>query len=90
MAKLGSVAKFTVRVFMLIASFASQPVAWAGEYRGTSEQQASCTPDAFRLCGAYIPDAGKVEACLRQRKSDLSASCRSVFDPGRAAVSSAR
>ena len=88
MAKPGSAAK-AIPVFTLIASFASQPVASAGAYRGTPEQQAACTPDAFRLCGAYIPDAGKVEACLRQRKSDLGASCRAVFEHGRAPVGSA-
>jgi len=32
---------------------------------------------AFRLCLSYIPDATNVEACLRQRKSDLSDACRS-------------
>jgi len=90
MAKLGSAPKFAVGVFMLIASIASRPVAWADEYRGTPEQQAACTPDAFRLWFNYIPDADRVEACLRQRKSGLSASCRSAFEQGRATVSNAR
>jgi len=90
MAKPGSMAKLAIPVLTLIASLASQGAAWASEYRGTPDQQAACTPDAFRLCGAYIPDAGKVEACLRQRKSDLSASCRTVFEHGRATVGSAR
>ena len=50
------------------------------EDRGTPEQRAACTPDAFRLCSNYIPDADKVESCLRQRKLDLSVACRSVFE----------
>lgn len=50
------------------------------EDRGTPEQPAACTPDAFRLCSNYIPDADKVESCLRQRKLDLSLDCRSVFE----------
>jgi len=59
-------------------------VSWATaavsqDLRGTADQRAACTPDAFRLCASYIPDASKVEMCLRNRKSDLSAACRSVF-----------
>jgi hypothetical protein len=53
----------------------------AQEHRGTLEQRAACAPDAFRLCSSYIPDATMVEDCLRQRKSDLSDACRSVFEP---------
>jgi hypothetical protein len=90
MAKPGSVARLTVRAFILIGSLACQPVAWAGDDRGTPDQQAACTPDAFRLCFNAIPDPDRVEACLRQRKSDLSTSCRAVFEHGRATVSSAR
>jgi len=54
--------------------------AFAQEDRGTPEQRAACAPDAFRLCASYIPDATNVEACLRQKKSDLSDACRAVFD----------
>jgi hypothetical protein len=83
--------RLTIRSVVLMASLACLPTVWAGEYRGTAEQQSACTPDAFRLCGAYIPFADKVEACLRQRKSDLSLACRSVFEPARrTAVSSVR
>ena len=41
--------------------------AFAQEDRGTPEQRAACSPDAFRLCAGYIPDATNVEACLRQK-----------------------
>lgn len=54
--------------------------AFAQEDRGTAEQRAACTPDAFRLCAAYIPDATNVEACLRENKSGLSVACRAVFE----------
>jgi hypothetical protein len=57
------------------------------EDRGTPEQRAACPPDAFRLCSNYIPDADKVESCLRQRKLDLSDGCRSVFEHRAATVS---
>jgi hypothetical protein len=52
----------------------------AQENRGTPEQRAACAPDAFRFCVGYIPDPTRVESCLRQNMSDLSAACRSVFE----------
>ena len=54
--------------------------AQAQENRGTAEQRAACAPDALRLCLTSIPDATKVEKCLRQRKSDSSSRCRSLFE----------
>ena len=63
----------------IIATIVSSTT-FAQENRGTPEQRAACTPDAFRLCSAYIPDPSGVEACLRLKKSDLSETCRAVFD----------
>ncbi|WP_027554329.1 hypothetical protein [Bradyrhizobium sp. Cp5.3] len=71
----------------LFASLGSSTT-FAQEDRGTPEQRAACTPDAFRLCSAYIPDPASVEACLRFKKADLSEACRAVFD--RATTGSAR
>lgn len=53
----------------------------AGAY--TQQDADACTPDAFRLCGAFIPDAGRVEACLRGNRQHLSAECAVVFGPAR-------
>jgi hypothetical protein len=50
------------------------------ENRGTLEQRMACTPDVFRLCGAQIPDANRIVACLQQNTPQLSAPCRAVFD----------
>ena len=77
--------KYTL-IVMLAALFANGTVL-AQENRGTPEQRAACAPDAFRLCASYIPDAENVEACLRQRKSDLSSACRAVFDHAAGAAS---
>jgi hypothetical protein len=49
--------------------------------QGSQEQRDACTPDAFRLCGAYMPDAGRVEACLRASGPNLSRPCYDVFFP---------
>jgi hypothetical protein len=73
-------------VVMLAALFANG-TAFAQEDRGTAEQRAACAPDAFRLCMSYIPDATNVEACLRQRKSELGDACRAVFDHAAGAAS---
>ena len=68
--------------FVFMATFFWATVAIAQDYRGTSDQRMSCTPDAFRLCAGYIPDGAKVENCLRQNASNLSPACRSVFGQG--------
>ena len=77
--------KYTL-VVMLAAMFGNG-TAFAQENRGTPEQRAACAPDAFRLCLGYIPDATNVEACLRQRRSELSEACGAVFDHAAATTS---
>jgi hypothetical protein len=54
--------------------------AWAQE-QGTEAQREACTPDAFRLCGQLIPDATRIESCLRDAGPRLSPACYVVFNP---------
>ena len=49
--------------------------------QGTEQQRQACTPDVFRLCGAYIPDADRITACLRGNGPQLSQPCYNVFFP---------
>lgn len=49
--------------------------------RGTQAQREACTPDAFRLCGQYIPDSSRIESCLRDAGPRLSPACYAVFNP---------
>ncbi|WP_424627243.1 hypothetical protein [Bradyrhizobium sp. SYSU BS000235] len=51
--------------------------------QGTEQQREACTPDAFRLCGQFMPDAGRVESCLRNAGPRLSPACYVVFNPPR-------
>jgi len=51
------------------------------EYRGTSAQQMACTPDVFRLCWSEVPDVGRIVACLKSNRAQLSSDCRAVFAP---------
>ena len=39
----------------------------------------ACTPDAFRLCLAGIPDATRVQQCLERNLRRLSPACKDVF-----------
>lgn len=48
---------------------------------GTEAQREACTPDAFRLCAMAMPDAKRVENCLRAAGPRLSAACYDVFYP---------
>jgi hypothetical protein len=74
----------TGRRCVVLTALLCVTTAAAQENRGTPEQRAACAPDAFRLCSNYIPDAARVENCLRQRTADLSDACRSVFEKGTA------
>lgn len=51
--------------------------------QGTDQEREACTPDAFRLCGQFIPDGDRVEACLRNAGPRLSRACYAVFHPSR-------
>lgn len=48
----------------------------------TPEEQQACSPDAFRLCGAEIPDVDRITACMIRNKSQLSPQCRAFFKGG--------
>lgn len=45
-----------------------------------SMQRQACMGDAVRLCGAYIPDRGRIRDCMAAQVEQLSPSCRTVFD----------
>jgi hypothetical protein len=49
--------------------------------QGTREQRLACTPDALRLCSAFIPNADEITTCLRERSTELSDACRKAIQP---------
>jgi hypothetical protein len=49
--------------------------------QGTREQRLACTPDAVRLCSAFIPNADEIKTCLRERNAELSDACRKAIQP---------
>jgi hypothetical protein len=46
----------------------------------SEEERSSCFSDAFRVCGAAIPDRDRVFACLLERRAQLSPGCRGVMN----------
>lgn len=64
---------------LVIAGLSLGAVADAQAFEVTEAQKEACTPDAFRLCSAEIPDANRVAACMAAKQSQLSAPCRAVF-----------
>jgi hypothetical protein len=52
---------------------------------GSQSDRDACTPDAFRLCGQFIPSADRIYACLKspKNKTKLSAPCRKVIWKGK-------
>jgi hypothetical protein len=69
--------------FGLIAATLLAASMWSGAVSAyTPEQQQACTPDAMRLCGAYVPDVDRITACMIQNKSQLSPGCRVYFRAG--------
>ena len=53
----------------------------ARAFETTEAQREACTPDAFRLCSAAIPDADRVAACMQANVANLSPPCKAVFQP---------
>ena len=80
--------KYKIAIVVLGAAVSASTASIAQESRGTAQQRAACAPDAFRLCASYIPDASRVESCLRLKKSELSGPCRLVFEQNPGAVAS--
>jgi hypothetical protein len=61
-------------VAISLTSFAAHAI------EATAEQRRACTPDAFRLCSAHIPNVEAITACMKANKSKLSPECKLVFD----------
>ena len=45
----------------------------------SSDEEAACAPDAFRLCSSEIPDVNRITACMERQKASLSPACRVFF-----------
>ena len=68
------------RVWLALLSATNSPAPSFAQ--GTLEQRSACTPDVFRLCNAFIPNADEITICLREKNSELSDSCKTAFEAG--------
>jgi len=70
-----------VRGLLLVAGIAASGALWPSASRAFTQedQRRLCTPDVLRLCSSEIPDVGRITACMRRQRANLSEGCRSVF-----------
>ncbi|MDR7039528.1 hypothetical protein J2X36_004304 [Methylobacterium sp. BE186] len=68
-----------VRTFFAYLGLSALAASTSAFGQGTPEQRQACTPDAMSLCGDYIPDAGRVKACLLSQGQRLSPACRAAI-----------
>ncbi len=43
------------------------------------QQQAACYNDVQRLCGDVMPDVDRVTACMKTKRSEVSARCAKFY-----------
>ena len=67
---------------VILVAHADAPATPQNKYHVTAKEKAACTEDAVRLCIQVYPDEDKLISCMRSNRSDLSESCRVVFDEG--------
>lgn len=61
----------------------SMTTAGLAQPRTLQQETIACQDDAVRLCGPYIPDHGKIHACLLSYRAYLSPACRAMVGGGR-------
>ncbi len=63
----------------IVVALGLAAVATARAEEATYAQRVACTPDAFRLCSAEIPNVDAVKTCMIANKTKLSPGCRATF-----------
>ena len=69
-----------VGVAMIGSLVGIMPTTALAEPVPTAEERSACTSDAFRLCVALIPNQNAVITCLKSKRSQLSPTCRQLFN----------
>lgn len=64
--------------FVFVSLMFLSAVAWA---QGTAQDRSACMGDAFKFCGADIPNVSRIEACLSQNRNGLTPACAAEFQP---------
>jgi len=50
--------------------------------RDSPEARQACTPEVFRLCNEFVPDVGRITACLQRNRTQLVPECRRFMGGG--------
>jgi hypothetical protein len=64
------------QIALAAAMIALSPLAASA---ASQEEQNACMGDALGICGDFIPDHGRVAACLSRNINRISAPCRTVM-----------
>ncbi len=71
------------RYLIVGAALLAGALAFCGPDRaGAQDARQACTPDAMRLCSAFIPDEARVKSCMLARRAQLSPECRLAMGGG--------
>ena len=68
-----------------VAAFATPALAakpMSDKARMRAEAEHLCYEDVQKLCNDAIPDEGKITACMKVKRVQLSPGCGKVFDRG--------
>jgi hypothetical protein len=77
---MNKVRKVLVGVAIIGSLVGMMPTTAFAEPVPTDAERSACTSDAFRLCVALIPNQNAVIACLKSKRSQLSPTCRQLFN----------
>jgi hypothetical protein len=72
---MGKIAWRTLAAAHLILGFC---VATVPAFAQSIEERRACAPDVMRLCREFVPNKELIDKCLMEKKSELSAACRTV------------
>ncbi len=76
--------------FALAIAVSFSALSATSSFAFSSEAQAMCTNDAFRLCSSEIPNVSKITTCMLKHRAELSAGCRTVMNRDLAAQKSSK
>jgi hypothetical protein len=62
-----------------VVAFVGVTPAEKSQAQGTHEQRLACTEDAFKFCGAEIPNVPRITECMIKNLKQLSPVCRAQF-----------
>ena len=75
--------QLSILLTAVVLSFGAASFASPANAATRAEAEAACTPDALKLCSAFIPDEKKVGSCLRKNRKQLTTACAEIFKGGK-------